>query len=182
MFRQELSRPPFHLVNGGKPARKPLDSLCIPTTPPYSLSSFIPPPMTLSVDQLRKLYKLSALEPPKDLNENHPDVQELKKLAAIVEGIRLADKETGQHQTRDTIVDARVRAPSKPIELERDRTKSTTLVTKTRDQANNEDELDVDNLGRHVLDLATKRDGAYFVVPTPENIRGKKRSNQTREE
>ncbi|KAM0788979.1 hypothetical protein ACM66B_003051 [Microbotryomycetes sp. NB124-2] len=152
----------------------PVDSDCIPTRPTYSLKDYIPPPIDMSIEQIKKLYRLSALEPPNDLSLDHKVVTGLRELAAIVEGVRLASRD-GEEQGEKSgqgsldIVDARVRAPAKEIVADRAR-----LVPGEGD-----DNMDPDNLGTRLLDLAAKTDGAYFVVPTPENIRGKKRSSNS---
>ncbi|KAK4055519.1 hypothetical protein OIV83_000065 [Microbotryomycetes sp. JL201] len=153
---------------GGAPV--PVDEDCIPTSPTYSLKDFIPPPIDLTIDQLRKLYKLSALEPPKDLSLDHESVKRLRELAAIVEGVRLANRDGKEVENKrngpSDIIDARVRAPA--AELVADRSTDGSVANP-----------DPENLGTRLLELAAKRDGAYFTVPTPENIRGKKRSSST---
>lgn len=139
-----------------------VDDLCIPLEPPYSIASYIPEPKPLSRETLTKLHRLSALEPPKT-EAGWRELEQLGGLAAIIEGVRLIDTSAVvQDGVREHggLVDGRVRGQSVELQsgqsVEEDRT---------------------DGFGRELLELAEVKDGAYYTVPTPENVRGKRRSN-----
>ncbi|SCZ98909.1 BZ3500_MvSof-1268-A1-R1_Chr7-1g09312 [Microbotryum saponariae] len=136
----------------------PVDSLCIPLTPPYSLLSYLPTsPPPLSRETLLKLHRLSALEPPQTEQE-WDQLKGLDGLVALVEGVRSIDTSSVPADSEAGFVDARIRA--KPTEHGLD-----------MNRHNHEDIASSTYLG-----LASTTRGAYYVVPTPENVRGKKSS------
>ncbi|SCV70839.1 BQ2448_3601 [Microbotryum intermedium] len=137
----------------------PVDCLCIPLSPPYSLLSHLPSsPPPLSRETLLKLHRLSALEPPQTEQE-WDQLKGLDRLVALVEGVRSIETGSIKADSEAGFVDARIRA-----------------------NAQEEDGLDMKRQNHEdipsstYLSLASTTRGAYYVVPTPENVRGKRSS------
>ena len=131
-----------------------VDSLCIPLTPPYSLS--IPAPIQLDRPTLLKLFKLSALNPP-STPAGWEALDSLGGLVAIIEGVRKVDT-SAIAVNENELIDGRVRAePERPVWGTEKRSEE---VVK----------------GRVLLGLAQVTEGDYYVVRTPEGIRGKKKA------
>lgn len=142
----------------------PVDDLCIPISPPYSIASYIPEPTPLSRDQLTKLHRLSALVPP-STEQEWAALDDLGALVAIIEGVRLVDTSAVQALAGTSLVDGRVRGD--PVELA------------PGAGATMHEE---DGHGRQLLELAEVTDGSYYTVETPLNVRGKKRGTVVHEE
>lgn len=137
----------------------PTDSLCIPLSPPYSLAAHIPPPTPLPRETLLKLHRLAALVPPATEKE-WAELDDLGGLVAIMEGVR----EFHPEGKTEGMVDARVRGVEAEI-LSRE-----------------EEPGEKGVLEEGWVEMAKVRDGAYFVVRTPEGIRGKVRAGKVEEE
>ena len=121
-----------------------VDSLCIPLHPPYSLSLLLPPPTPLPRPTLLKLHQLAALLPP-STPAAWASLDDLGALVAIMDGVRAFPA-----AARTGIVDSRVRADEDRI------------------AASGHERVE------RVVDGAREREGPYFVVRTPEGIRGAK--------
>ena len=139
----------------------PVDELCIPLAPPYSIASYIPSPTPLSRETLTKLHRLSALEPP-TTEEGWKELEQLGDLAAIIEGIRLVPTSSLLSGSQGQMVDGRVRGQA--VELEPGSGGSVDMS---------------DGFGRELLKLAEVTEGSYYTVPTPQNVRGKRRGSAT---
>lgn len=147
-----------------KPSPYPVDALCIPLRPPYSINSILPPPTPLSRKTLTKLHKLSALLPP-TTEADWDRLKGLDGLAGVMEGVKGVDTSRLERELgikAGEIVDGRVRAEA--------------TVTAEDSELGGEVEEGVE--GARVIELAEKREGRYFVVRTPEGIRGKKRASK----
>ncbi|GAA5845014.1 hypothetical protein JCM5353_003395 [Sporobolomyces roseus] len=136
-----------------------VDSLCLPLTSPYTLSSLLPSsPSPLSSETLSKLHKLSALLPPSPADPTtHSHLSGLDELISIVQRIREVDT-SSLGLKEGEMVDARIRAEAEPIDLAR--------------KGRNKEELEVE--GERLLECAEKREGGYFVAQMPENVRRRK--------
>jgi hypothetical protein len=157
-FLQRTTRPTTTLKHYSTRPSIPVDSLCIPLSPPYSLASYLPTnPPPLSRETLLHLHRLSALEPPTTEAE-WKELEDLGPLAAIIEGIRGADLGDGRERE---MVDARVRGQATELE-----------PLQAKQQTEEEDPA----FGRNLLKLAQVTEGAYYTAPTPSNVRGKKRA------
>ncbi|KAK4702369.1 hypothetical protein P7C70_g3860, partial [Phenoliferia sp. Uapishka_3] len=151
-----------------------VDSHCIPLEPPYSLTALIPPPTPLPRATLLKLHKLSALLPPKTEAEWNK-LDDLGGLVAIMEGVRGFGKATvdeaelrkvaGWKAAEPVMIDARVRAEDSStgasVDLERSAGTGSTGKEETG------------LIEGGLVGLAQKREGMFYVVRTPEGIRGK---------
>lgn len=155
MFSTRAAQPTLLRRLVHRKASVPVDELCIPLRPPYSMSSYIPAPTPLSRAVLLKLHKLSALTAP-STEEGWKALESLGGLVAVIEGVRGVD--TGRVQTvQGRLVDGRVRAKATPLAKQ--------------------DGVDLsDGHGRQLLALAELTEGSYYVARTPEGIRGKKRA------
>lgn len=152
-----------------KPSRAvPVDSLCIPLSPPYSIASFIPNPTPLSREYLIKLHRLAALRPP-DTEEGWAKLDELGGLVAIMEGVRLVDTsalDEHMHEDDGMLVDGRVRERGAAVE-------------EPEGGRAREGEMDLLGLAEVTVEAGG---GKYYVVKTPEGIRGKKRGRTVKQE
>lgn len=137
-----------------------VDKYSIPLAAPYSIQDFIPPPEPLSRAVLLKLHRLSALNPPTTEN-GWKALESLGSLVSIIEGVRLVDTSAIRTE-QGQLVDGRVRAPA--VELTENATRTTETVG-----------------GRQLLELASLREGPYYVARTPDGIRGKRRSVAAKE-
>lgn len=142
------------------PPRYPTDRLCIPLHPPFSLSSLLPPPSPLPRPTLLKLHALAALLPPAS-DADWARLAALDGLAGVMEGVRRADtgrlgRELGVGEGE--VVDGRVRGEGDGEGGE--------------EGGGGGEGLE----GGRVVELAERREGRYFVVRTPEGIRGKRRA------
>ncbi|KAI5476727.1 hypothetical protein MNV49_007317 [Pseudohyphozyma bogoriensis] len=143
----------------------PVDSHCIPLTPPYSLLSLLPPPTPLPKATLLKLHKLAALSPPADDDaQRWKDLESLGGLVSIMEGVR-AGAVPVEEGAQVEMVDARVRSPPKAIEMQLDGARAK-VVEETE----------------NLMHLAEVTKGSYYVVRTPVGIRGKARKGAVEEE
>lgn len=137
-----------------------VDSLCIPISPPYSIKSYIPSPTPLSRPTLLKLHKLAALVPPKTELE-WKELENLGGLIAIMDGVKLVD--TSCLGDKGSHIDGRIRERSLEVSIDLEGKKK--LVESLEIQ------------GEELLKLAEVTDGRYYVVRTPEGIRGKKKAS-----
>lgn len=167
-------------------AQIPVDDVCIPLTPPYSISSYIPSnPIPLSRETLLKLHRLAALEPPAE--DDAPAWQKLDQLgglAAIIESVRSVDTSqfepsSSSSSSSANLIDGRVRGEA--VEFGQEPTLKTAGPSSGREQAGHEEEDPAEASGRALLRLAERTDGAYYTVPTPENIIGKRRNPKSGE-
>ncbi|EGU12926.1 hypothetical protein RTG_00967 [Rhodotorula toruloides ATCC 204091] len=154
------SPPPRPPVRPAPPGPVPVDDLCIPLKPTYSLSDYLPADSpSLPRDTLLKLHKLAALQPP-TTEEGWKQLEALDELVAVVQAVRDVDTSALGLEAGE-MVDARVRAEPEPVDFDLPR------------PAKDEDEVG----GQALLKLASRTEGAYYVAPMPENVRTKKRNS-----
>ncbi|BGP31328.1 hypothetical protein JCM10296v2_003092 [Rhodotorula toruloides] len=138
----------------------PVDDLCIPLEPTYSLSDYLPvESSSFPRETLLKLHKLAALQPP-TTEEGWKQLEALDELVAVVQAVRDVDTSALGLEAGE-MVDARVRAEPEPVDFDLPR------------PAKDEDEVG----GQALLKLASRTEGAYYVAPMPENMRTKKRNS-----
>ncbi|GAA5854699.1 hypothetical protein JCM8547_004944 [Rhodosporidiobolus lusitaniae] len=150
------------------PAPLPVDDLCLPLSPPYSISEYLPSPShtpSLSRETLLKLHRLAALEPPSS-EQAWRDLEDLNELVAIVQAVRDVDT-TALGLKEGEMVDARVRAEAEPVDWEKKKGVEVWELTEE---------------GKELLKLAEKTEGGYFVAPMPENVKRRKKSAASSEE
>lgn len=160
-------KPSLSLLKSGLSPKIAVDSLAIPLRPPYSLSSLLPPPTPLSRVTISKLHKLSALLPPS--TETHwNQLKDLDALAGIMDGVKGVDTSRLEQLgiRPGDIVDGRPRPEPEPYSEEEE---GVIRAEEERERAER---------GEGLVRLAERREGRYFVVPTPEGIRGKRRANK----
>lgn len=136
----------------------PIDRLCIPVSPTYSIDTFLPAPIQLSRATLTKLHLLSALNPPTTESE-WEKLKSLNDLVGIIEGVVRVDT-SSIIAVKGKLVDGRVRAEARE-------------VAPTQQESQGKEEI-ID--GETLLELAELREGDYFIARTPVGIRGKKRA------
>ncbi|BGO90855.1 hypothetical protein NBRC10512_003335 [Rhodotorula toruloides] len=152
--------PPRPPVRPAPPGPVPVDDLCIPLEPTYSLSDYLPADSpSLPRETLLKLHKLAALQPP-TTEEGWKQLEALDELVAVVQAVRDVDTSALGLEAGE-MVDARVRAEPEPVDFDLPRL------------AKDEDEVG----GQALLKLASRTEGAYYVAPMPENVRTKKRNS-----
>lgn len=144
------------------PPAYPVDALCIPLRAPYSLTSLLPPPTPLSRDTLTKMHRLSALLPP-STEADWARLEGLDGLAGVMAAVRGVDTSRLERELgfqAGEVVDGRVRAEAVPV------------------AATGEAEGKVDEAvaGDSLVGLAERSAGPFFIVRTPEGIRGKRRA------
>lgn len=150
-----------------------VDEDCIPLRATYAMSDYLPStPASLPRETVLKLHRLAALEPPATELDWHR-LTDLDELVAVVQAVRDVDT-TSLGLESHTMVDARVRAESEPVDWSAASASASASVP--ADPAHVALTAAAAG-GRGLLKLAQRTEGACYVAPMPENVRTRKRSS-----